>query len=475
MQRSPYPTDPAFNTLAGALSRAMFGDPQAREDAFQREAQVEALRAQAERARAAAGYDDARTSGVNYQNESARSLVELLKSGFGQTVSPTDIGSNAPQSGGGLADVISNLMPMADAEGALPTAFDGVQQAANEQALQQIHASQPAAAAQSVPTDYDALMRQHGPAIMAYAAAMQGNKVDPNGVIGGLAALLGSDEMARRGLVAQGRTPGADFALTPGRADDIRGQGFDAAHRKAVDVASINNRDNVQVANIRANATTDSARIRADAAGNVRGRVDYGKANENAAAAAQSLFPQARITQGRRDPNSALGKANPSSYHNHTGGAVDVAPIRGMSFEQYVQRYRDAGYPVLEAINETGSGRSAHATGDHWHVVLGKRAGGKSNTTPAENNKPMSKWAEEQMDTAATQAIEDVYGERYSEASRKKVFLGWRSRLDEYYRRWGSMPRAVQQLRKDMNRAIEITDRRKGGGDDPYSKYGLTR
>lgn len=86
----------------------------------------------------------------------------------------------------------------------------------------------------------------------------------------------------------------------------------------------------------------------------------------------KALFPKARVTSTYRPSDHPLSKANPGSWHTKSHAAVDVAPIKGMSFEQYVQGVQDAGYTVLEAKNEVGSGRSAHATGDHWHIVLGK-------------------------------------------------------------------------------------------------------
>jgi hypothetical protein len=81
-------------------------------------------------------------------------------------------------------------------------------------------------------------------------------------------------------------------------------------------------------------------------------------------------FPGVRITSGRRDPNSALGRANPKSFHN-VGKAWDTAPIPGMDFKQYVDRVGQ-DYEILEARDEV-SNPSAHATGPHWHMAVGDR------------------------------------------------------------------------------------------------------
>ncbi len=84
-----------------------------------------------------------------------------------------------------------------------------------------------------------------------------------------------------------------------------------------------------------------------------------------------SLFPDARITSGYRGPQHPLSKKNPSSFHARTIGAVDVAPIPGMTFEQYVSRIRAAGYRIVQAKDEVRN-PSKYATGPHWHVVIGK-------------------------------------------------------------------------------------------------------
>jgi hypothetical protein len=93
-------------------------------------------------------------------------------------------------------------------------------------------------------------------------------------------------------------------------------------------------------------------------------------------AAIKALFPGVNITSTYRPADHPLSKANPKSWHTKSHAAVDVKPIAGMTFDQYVKQVEGAGYTVLEAINEVGPGRSKHATGDHWHIVLGQGGGG---------------------------------------------------------------------------------------------------
>lgn len=82
-----------------------------------------------------------------------------------------------------------------------------------------------------------------------------------------------------------------------------------------------------------------------------------------------SVFPDAEITDTLRDPESDLGKKNPGSYHINSEGAVDVRPIPGVSFTEFVETLKAEGYNVVEAIDETKN-PSKHATGPHWHIVI---------------------------------------------------------------------------------------------------------
>jgi hypothetical protein len=82
-----------------------------------------------------------------------------------------------------------------------------------------------------------------------------------------------------------------------------------------------------------------------------------------------SLFPGIHVSEDVRDPNSKLGRENPNSYHNRTQNAVDVRPVPGMTFKDFIDRIHKAGYSIIEARNEVEH-PVAWATGPHWHVVI---------------------------------------------------------------------------------------------------------
>ncbi len=93
---------------------------------------------------------------------------------------------------------------------------------------------------------------------------------------------------------------------------------------------------------------------------------------DDGAALLRSVLPNARITSSYRPASHPLSRANPRSYHTRTRAAVDVAPIPGMTFEQAKAALEGAGYGLIEAIDEAKN-PSRHATGPHWHFVLGSR------------------------------------------------------------------------------------------------------
>lgn len=93
----------------------------------------------------------------------------------------------------------------------------------------------------------------------------------------------------------------------------------------------------------------------------------------DAKSVAEQLIPGIRITSHKRAAGQA-GKAGGNSWHVKSGAAIDVAPVPGMDFESFKKKFTDAGYPLIEAIDETKAATMAKtgATGKHWHIVLGQ-------------------------------------------------------------------------------------------------------
>lgn len=84
--------------------------------------------------------------------------------------------------------------------------------------------------------------------------------------------------------------------------------------------------------------------------------------------AIRSIFPQAKVTSGHRTNN--VGPAD--DWHHKSNAAVDIEPIPGMSFDQFTGKLKQAGYPIVQQIDEVKH-PSRWSTGPHWHVVLGAR------------------------------------------------------------------------------------------------------
>lgn len=123
---------------------------------------------------------------------------------------------------------------------------------------------------------------------------------------------------------------------------------------------------------------------------------------EDGGAIVRSIFgDQARVTSTYRGPDHPLSKANPRSYHTRTNAAVDIAPIEGMTFDQAKQSIEAQGYTLIEAIDETGDGRTAHATGDHWHFVIGNGDGTSAPVDTQPVDVPMPEQEAEQPSIAA--------------------------------------------------------------------------
>ena len=84
----------------------------------------------------------------------------------------------------------------------------------------------------------------------------------------------------------------------------------------------------------------------------------------------RNLFPGVVVTSGHRGVDDPTGK--PNDWHHKSDAAVDVRPIHGMTFEQYVHFIKDSGYNIIEARDEATHPIPGVTTGPHWHVVIGE-------------------------------------------------------------------------------------------------------
>ena len=195
--------------IGSSLATALFGDPAAALKQRQAQATADAQAAQAEEARAHASVYRGQATGLDTTNAANASL----------------------------SDVISNLFKTKPAIAARAPAGAESDDAGEIAAVPGVNADQ--------------AFKSGLPALFA-SMVQGGHGSDIDGTVRAAAAFGGGDEMARRGLVAGGATPGADFAITPERADQIRIQDSQSKLAQVMGVATINNRDNIPVANIKA-------------------------------------------------------------------------------------------------------------------------------------------------------------------------------------------------------------------------------
>lgn len=436
--------------IGDGLARAIFGDPQARMEQQRVQAEMEARAAQAERDRAAATYDSARTAGVNTANLAAEGLPALFEA-FGRSRQP------APP---------------------LPS-IDSPEFAAFDTPLEM-------PAPQPDPT-------QSLAALVGALAQMQGDKVDPRHAMGAFAAFGGDDELARRGMIAQGQTPGEEFAVTPERADDVARAGYAADLAKALGVAEINNRDDIPVAQIGADAERDSAFIGAGAKRDVAeiqegggtprgirnnnpGNLEFGPFARQMGATGSdgrfAIFPtfedgvraQERLLAG----GSYIGGGNNTiaKIINRYAPPSDGNPVS--SYAQYVSRV--TGIPVNQPVTAAQVPIIAEAMRQFENGGSYGGSGGKASEAP----KP-AKAALGAEDVEALQQQFEAQLPGFAEAGTPQTRAYLLDRAAQIYQRTGNLIGAVQQAIRDN--AAEADARRNrpasapaGGGSSAGGK-----
>ncbi|MFM5924581.1 MAG: hypothetical protein ACKOPG_10400 [Novosphingobium sp.] len=190
--------------------RAIFGDPEMAQKQAQVRAEMDMRAAQAEEARAHGGLYTSQTTGQNTANAAQAGLPSLV------------------------ADWVRSSQPVP-------------QQTVDSQDFANF--DQPLPQPEPRPDPGSSLA-----ALIGAMGQMNGDKVDPRQIMGTLGAFAGGDELARRGLVAQGQSPSKDFAITPQRADEISARDAVEEQTKDFGVARINHASDIPVANIKASA-----------------------------------------------------------------------------------------------------------------------------------------------------------------------------------------------------------------------------
>ncbi len=400
---------------APALVRAMFGDPAARQQQQAAAAEMEVRRAQAQRERAHGSLYTSQATGQDLQNEAARGLPGLIANLYAE---PPPMPS--------LDD--PNFVADAGPSAPIPTRDD--------------------------------IFRQNLPAVLGNMAVMQGDKIDPRAYIGTAASFGGGDEMARRGLVAQGHSPTEAFAITPERADAISARDANEDQTKAFGVARINHANDIPVANIRAGATIGAAQVRADGSYRVAGLKAAGPAPGFDAITA--AFPGVKMNSGWRsvEHNRAVGGVDNSTHLGQTPGVqgYDIDAIPGMTVEQAAKQIEAASggrVQVVEAIDERGRvGPNGKKLGG-WHFAL-KNVGGPPPTSSGKKPgtpkppKPVSAAAYGQIDKEI-----DARFTRYSVTPTYGARNALRSRAAELWQQTGNPVLAVDTAfkeRADRNR-----------------------
>lgn len=415
-----YRTDP-MPEIANGMVRAIFGDPEMAAKQQQLRAEMDLRAAQAAEARAHGGLYTSQTTGQDGRNRAAASLPDLIANLAPPPLPP-------PPS---LDD--PNFVADAGPSAPRPTA--------------------------------DEAFRAGLPGVVAAMAQMDPNGPDPRQSIGTLASFLGGDEMARRGIIAQGNTPGENFALTPQRADQISARDAGEEQAKDFGVARINHASDIPVANIRRDGVVQAAGIGADSRRDVATIKATGPAPSFSAITA--AFPGVGMNSGARTPehNREVGGVSNS---NHIPGmrpgvqAYDIEAQPGMTIDDAAAKIEAANggnVRVVERIAHRAKKPDGTLGGFHWHFALENVGGpaakpGKAAAAP-KPPKPVSKSNVDMID-AEIKSVFDTYGITLAPLARQQI----REQAIAEFQKSGNVVGAVQATVRD--RAIRRNPARWG-------------
>lgn len=351
--------------IGSSFARAIFGDPAAAAKQAELRSQMQLREAQAAEADAHGRLYGSQTTGQDTQNAAGASLPEMFRN-FAASRAPAPPPPTVASPG--FAD------------------FD---------------APMPEPEARPDPTSSLANL-------IATIGQMNGKEADPTKLLGSYGAFGGDDELARRGMVAQGHSPTKDFAITPERADEIAATDAAARQKQAWGVADRNHATDIPVANIRASASrygSDQSAAASRYATDGRTATAGFKAGGAAPSfdAIKKVFPTATMNSGWRsvEHNREVGGVANSTHLGLTPGVqgYDLPVQPGLTVERAAALIEEAnpGVRVVEARDETGrKGPNGKPLGG-WHFALAhdasyvapaKPVAGKGGKTPV--SKPVT-------------------------------------------------------------------------------------
>lgn len=410
-------------SIGSSLATALFGDPAMRQKLQEHQAEMELRGAQTEQARAHAGLFGEQTRGVRTSNDAVDSLPALIASMFTPQAAPVDDLAPLPEEGAGYYPSVGST-------------------------------------GEAVAAGFDPATFQAGlPALMAAFAQAKGDKVDPNAIIGGLAAMMGNDEFARRGMIAQGHTPSDDFALTTDRADAISARDAAESKDEKLSVERIQSSDRRYSTDVGATTarrgqdirSSDTRRGQDIASDDRNAKLDASGYDRGGAIALGNTLGTVTSTVRSEQHNKDVGGVG-NSYHlaSRGGRGIDVARRKGVTHAQVVQAYRNAGYTILEQLDE----------GDHSHLAL---AGGPNPTGGKGGGKGSKSLVPKTVNAATAKTIDkeieaQLAARRWN--AEGKALSDIRISAQKNYQRGGSPAEAVSS-------ALEVVAARMKGGAAP--------
>lgn len=123
----------------------------------------------------------------------------------------------------------------------------------------------------------------------------------------------------------------------------------------------------------------------------------------DARAAFTSLYPKFSdyVTSQERSSTDPLSRKNPGSYHVDEPNAIDVRPIPGVRFSDFVKSFETSGHKIVESRDEQAN-PMPWTTGPNWHIVL---SGGPDHKAPLNAPAQAPEW--DSIGAPTTPSVDD--------------------------------------------------------------------